>query len=111
MTTSVLNAAIFSMLVWALPARDGLPIMKAPDPMVLEHDLDSVHKRDRGLDDDTGSDLDSGSCGGSEADADAADASSYGADDNASDTGLSGTTLTWMPKSGPRSRSRSRSKD
>ena len=35
MTSSVLEAAIFALMCWALPARDGKPIMKAPGPQDL----------------------------------------------------------------------------
>ena len=35
MTTSVLGAVLFALMCWALPAEQGEPILKPPDPISL----------------------------------------------------------------------------
>ena len=40
MTTSILSAGIFSIMCWALPAKDGIQLMRPPSParVALGHD-------------------------------------------------------------------------
>ena len=60
MTASVLSAAVFSLMTWALPTASGKPILKAPGPKPCLHEGEGQE------DEDVGNVADDSSCSNAE---------------------------------------------